>query len=518
MGICDASNKENQKSNENANLINNNIESGKYFQKQNSRGGRNSLIINNDVLVSDTHKNPEKIYIKEKLLGEGSFGSVWLVKHSITGKQYAMKIIQKSPYSDTKQIINEIEILKQLDHPNILKVLEFHLDVDKFYIITDYCKEGELFNEISEKQIFTEKQTEFIIYQVLQAVRYCHKMKVLHRDLKPENIMITEREPDGLLHVKIIDFGTAKLFDDGKKQKAMVGSSYYMAPEVIRGKYDEQCDLWSVGVIMYIMLVGTPPFNGDDDDEILNEVLKGKYDTTCSKYQSLSANAKDLMTSLLKLNPSERITAEQALAHPWFRSQEFQSIYRAKTINEAEAKSFLSNLEYYKSTNIIRCAVIAYLVHQNTNSKECVHASYLFDEIDLNKDGKLEKNELEYAFTKYFGLTPDQAKKKVNIIFENMDTDANGYIESEEFIRAAINPNIYTKEQYILAAFQYFDTDGDGNISIAEIEEKFFQCSNNKNAETRRQLKEMFDQIDANKDGQISLREFSDMIKGAVAS
>ena len=515
MGVCDSSNNANMK----GNAVNNLNNSAALYNAQNSTlQSKNTLVLNNDVIVSDTHQNLETDYQKIKMLGEGSYGEVWLVRHKILGKDFAMKIIEKSPYSNSKQIINEINILKQLDHPNILKILEFHLENDKFYIITDYCPEGELFNEIDKKQKLTEKETSFIIYQILQAVRYCHKMKVVHRDIKPENIMITSREADGLHHIKLIDFGTAKLFADGNKHKAMVGSSYYIAPEVLRGKYDEKCDLWSVGVIMYILLCGVPPFNGDDEDEILRAVSIGKYDTTSDFFVNLSPNAKDLICKLLTFNPAERISAKDALSHPWFKTEEFAQIYRCNTINPTNARSMMQNLEYYKSDNIIKCAVLAYLVHQNTNIKECINASYLFTDIDVNKDGKLKSDELVNAYMKYCDLNITQATKKANAVFLNIDTDNNGFIESEEFIRACINPDIFTSQNYIQSAFNYFDDDKNGVISVAEVEAKFFQSSKNKNENTKVLLKRMFDQIDANGDGNISLEEFTYMIKGVISS
>lgn len=269
---------------------------------------------------------------------------------------------------------------------------------------------------------------------------------------------------------------------------------------------------------MYILLTGSPPFNGENEDEILKSVLIGKYDTTLDTYQTLSNNAKDLITKLLRFNPAERITAKDALLHPWFKTGEFTNSYRINTINSSLAQSMIKNLENYKSNNIIKCAVLAYLVHQNTNIRECINASKLFTEIDLNKDGKLEKDELEYAITKYYGLNKSKAKSRADAIFKNIDTDNNGYIESEEFIRACINPQIFTSNNYLRFAFNYFDNDKDGTISIQEIENKFYQNLKNKNDENRRQLRAMFDQIDINKDGLISFEEFSNMIKGIIAA
>ena len=276
--------------------------------------------------------------------------------------------------------------------------------------------------------------------------------------------------------------------------------------------------MWSVGVIMYILLTGTPPFNGEEDDSILRAVSNGKYDTTLESYKALSPEGKDLISRLLKYNPSDRITAKDALTHPWFNTKEFKNISRVNTISVEEARNMLNNLELYKSDNIIKCAVLAYLVHQNTNIKECINASYLFLDIDLNKDGKIEKNELINAYMKYFCLPQVQATLKADNVFLNIDTDNNRYIESEEFIRACINPNLFMSQNYLLTAFNYFDEDNNKNISVSEVEKKFYQSAKNQNEYTKTQLRKMFEQIDTNNDGQISFDEFSNMIKGIISS
>ena len=511
MGVCESDTNPNQNLN-NPPQQNMQNYSGKYFSNE-TQANQDFPILNSEVIVSENKAGIEDNYIKEKMLGEGSFGQVWLARHKTFGKEFALKIIEKGPYSNSKQIENEIAILKKLDHPCILKIAEFHSTPNKYYLVTDYCRDGELFDLIKERDSFTEREASFILYQVLLAIRYCHKMRIVHRDIKPENILITGKESSGLLYVKLIDFGTAKIFNESHKNKALVGSSYYIAPEVLRGNYDEACDLWSIGVIMYIMLVGTPPFNGEEDDDILNAVKIGHYDTTLPQYQRLSPSAKDLMSKLLKYQPNERITAEEALKHPWFNTED---ILRINYLDENLAKSLLSNMENYKSDNIIKCAVLAYLVHQNTSLKECQDASKLFNSLDKDHDGKLSKNDLIYAYKEYFNLSDQQAMNKADYIFKNIDTDSNGMLENEEFIRACINPIIFTSPNYIKVAFDYFDKNKDGNISIAEIEEKFFHGIK-QTPNSKMKLQKMFEQIDVDKSGFINFEEFSYMIRGVIS-
>ena len=525
MGICDSSNNSNQNLNQNRvapapiqNQVHNQIQKptpvpeGKYFQNEKGRVS-GSLVLDNNVLVSETNQQIDDIYERVKKLGEGAFGEVWLVKHKLFGKMFALKIIEKGPYSNDEEIINEIEILKKLDHPFILKILEFHSTPSRYYIVTDFCPEGELFDEVAKRDVFTERDAAYVLYQVLSAIRYCHKMRVFHRDLKPENIMIIKRYPEGMLDVRIIDFGTAKIFKENAKANKVVGSSYYIAPEVLKGKYDEGCDIWSIGVIMYILLVGNPPFNGDTDEEIMDSVASGKYETDIPQFTCLSENARDLISHLLKYNPLERYSAEEALNHPWFSS--FPEVRQIDYVDPAIAREFLLNLENYKADNIIRCAVLAYLVHQNTDLEQCINASKLFRSIDNEHDGKLERKELVTAYKTYLNLNDQQAANKAEYVFNNIDNDKSGMIESEEFIRACINPSIFTTPNYLKAAFSYFDDDGGGSISLKEVEERFFQNSN-QSQEAREKLRAMFEQIDVNKDGTITFDEFSNMLKGVI--
>jgi len=163
------------------------------------------------------------------------------------------------------------------DHPNIMKIFEFASDKTYYYIVSEYIPGGELFDEIIRRKYLTEEGGAYVIRQVVSAAMYCHAKGVVHRDLKPENILIDSISPDGKINVKVIDFGTALFFSPETKLKETLGTPYYIAPEVLADTYNEKCDVWSIGVILFVLLSGTAPFNGQTDEEILMAVKKGTY-------------------------------------------------------------------------------------------------------------------------------------------------------------------------------------------------------------------------------------------------
>ena len=484
-------------------------------------GNTNSVAITSDVIVARSEVNPEHLYKKLKLLGSGAFGEVWLVSHKELHKDFAMKIIKKrtNKPSEEKEIMNEIKMLKELDHPKILKVLEFYSTPTQYYIITEYCALGELFHEIEKVELFDEGQAAFLMNQIFRAVAYCHGQNVIHRDLKPENIMIMAREPNKCLQIKIIDFGTAKTFERGQSENRYVGSSYYIAPEVIQRRYNEKCDLWSCGVIMYILLTGKPPFGGNDDKEIIQKVKTGVYDTKSPFFTRLSTEAKDLIQKLLQTDTKKRLSALEALQHKWFKNPAYRAKEKINIISPSMARLLLSNLKSYHGANVLRCAVIAYLVHRNTNIEQCNEASKLFNEIDANGDGKIEKHELIDGLMNYWRLPKSEVVEEVETIFENIDNDHNGYIEYEEFIRAAIDQSFYLTNTNLRFAFNYFDRDNSGKLTIDEVKKRFLQCAKNANdPQAIKQLQSSFSSIDINKDGGISFEEFCKMMKNIISS
>ena len=479
------------------------------------------VTIDSKVFVGKGSSDPNQIYIRKKILGRGSFGTVYLVKHKDLTRYFAMKVIKKSSSKNNEEeedLMNEIEILRKLDHPNILKITDFYSLKTEYNIITEYCQEGELFDEIKANAPFSEVMAAWYMNQILSAVCYCHSMNILHRDLKPENILIVKRQKNGYHPIKIIDFGTAKVFKKEKNEHLLIGSAYYIAPEVLSRNYTELCDLWSCGVIMYILLTGRPPFNGINEEEIMKKIKDGVYDMSRYPWGIISEDAKDLIKGLLQVNPKKRFTAKQALEHKWFKNEKIKASQTCYNIKNRQLNKLIDNLVKYRTDNILRCAVIALLVHNSIQLNQAHDAVKLFNLIDKNGDGRISREELFNGLQPYKkDLSDEELRKQVDTIFTNIDTDHNNYIEYEEFVRAAIDKDHFLSVNFIQFSFNYFDKDHNGEITYEEVKNKFCQSDKNKNSyKAQEQLKEAFNQIDINGDGKLSFEEFGEMMKNII--
>ena len=480
----------------------------------------NKVTLDTNLLVSKGTNSIKSNYKKVKVLGQGSFGTVYLVKHKLLKSSFAMKVIKKTNKSDKDDIImNEINILRKMDHPNIVKIHDFYVTQNEYILVTEYCPEGELFYEIKNFAPFNEALTGWYMKQILSAVNYCHKLKIIHRDLKPENILISKRNKQGFNFIKIIDFGTAIIFNKNKNDKALTGSIYYISPEVLskNRNYSEKCDVWSCGIIMYILLTGLPPFNGESDEEIIRKIMNGKFDLKKYPWPIITSQAKDLIKKLLEFNVNDRISAEEALNHPWFESKQVKSLENDGLFKVKNPHKLLNNLVNYRSDNILSSTIFAYLIHNNIQLSQVHDAIKLFNTIDKNGDGQITKEELCLGLENFMKLSGETLREKVDIIFNNIDTDHNGYIEYEEFIRAAVDKEYFLSENFLRFAFDYFDRDKNGEISFNEVKQLFSQSDNNKhNAEAQKQLLKNFKEMDINGDGILSFDEFVKMSKKII--
>ena len=481
-------------------------------KKRKSKSELNGL--EHNPLVSLVKSDPSDDYEILKELGSGSFATVHLVKHKETGVIRAMKAIKKGTgledEDNEEEIINEINILMKMDHPNIVKIFEFYNSEKHFYLITEYCEGGCLYDLIIKNGPFTEIQASYIMHQLFSVVNYCHKMKIIHRDLKPENILVNKND-NGFVKIKICDFGTSLCFKRGEIQDKIVGSIYYIAPEVLKKKYNSKCDLWSCGVIMYILLSGIPPFGGSNNKVIINKILLGQYDK--SKLGKKCKACIDLIDKLLEKDINKRISAVAALKHKWFQ------IYKSKEIrvdieDPRIIDSYLRNLKNYKKSSEFQEIALAYLVHNHPELEEVDNACKLFGMIDKKGNGKITKEEL------YNGLIPfcekEKLKDDVEKIFKNLDTDQSKYLKYEDFIRAAIDKSIFLTDDSMNFAFKYFDKNGKGEITIDDLVSIFEGDTLSKGEKEK--IRKMIKEINPSKDEKIKFKEFCDIMKCFIAS
>ena len=418
--------------------------------------------------------------------------------------------------SNTSEIIKQINILKTLDHPNIIKIYEFYSTDKYIYIINELCTGGELFNKIVEVKYFTESTACFVMRQLLSAVAYCHDKGVIHRDLKPENILIEDSAEKNkeYFNIKIIDFGTCELLKK-KKLTEQIGTSFYIAPEVLKNGYNEKCDLWSCGVILYILLCGSPPFYGKSEKEIFQKILDGNVDFNKNKiWLKISDEAKNLVTKLLEMDPKKRISASEALEDIWFKKN--MNIIKEMP-NPNNFNMFIQNIKEFCAEQKLQQATLAFLVHNFAPKEELNELKKIFFAFDKNGDVKLSKEEF------VTGLTNIDVNFNQNVLFKeeesldglikNIDSDNNGYITFEEFLIASVNKEKILTENNLKMAFNVFDRDKNGCISHDEL--KYILGEYNPNAKEYL-WKKMIQQIDLNEDGQVSYEEFHKMMMDVI--
>ena len=238
-----------------------------------------------------------------KKIGKGGFGKVFQVCNKKTKKLYACKKVSKLNINNLEKLRKEIEILKKLDHPNIVKLYEVFESENSLYLIMEECFGGELFERIWKRiqanDMYTEKGVCSLIRQIIGTIEYCHNNGIVHRDLKPENLLFLNEGNEENNPIKIVDFGLSQYINLRQSLNSKVGSSLYVSPEVLAGNYNEKCDIWSAGIIIYILLSGEPPFYGPNDDTIYAKIKSLKYTFPEEKWKNISEEAKDLISKML---------------------------------------------------------------------------------------------------------------------------------------------------------------------------------------------------------------------------
>jgi len=331
----------------------------------------------------------------------------------------------------------EIKIMAPLDHPNIIRLHEYFETPEAIHLVLELCSGGELLDKLNTQpdNRFTEVVACQLVHSMLSAVRYCHNNNIVHRDLKLENFLFENRSSSSEL--KLIDFGLAHIYEN-QNLHTSVGTPYYVAPEVIRKNYNSKCDIWSIGVLAYMLLSGTPPFNGNNDIEILKAVEKGHFHFNFAAFNNISSFARDFIVKCLTLDVSHRPTAEQAQKHPWFQN-----------LNNKSSAISLPNLQQLRQfpRKSKLCRIFMEVIAHTMNSRQIKELRVEFSKLDLDNSGEITLNELQTALQNQ-GVMNDT---NIAELFADMDVERTGKIHYREFVAASLSMQDINEENMKLA-------------------------------------------------------------------
>ncbi|OAY67230.1 Calcium-dependent protein kinase isoform 2 [Ananas comosus] len=456
-----------------------------------------------DTILGKPYEDVRHFYTLGKELGRGQFGVTYLCTENSTGQQYACKSISKRKLvnkTDRDDIRREIQIMQHLTgQPNIVEFKGAYEDKSSVHLVMELCAGGELFDRIIAKGHYSERAAAAICRAIVKVVNICHFMGVMHRDLKPENFLLATKNEGAML--KATDFGLSVFIEEGKVYRDIVGSAYYVAPEVLRRSYGKEIDVWSAGVILYILLSGVPPFWAETERGIFDAVLQGDIDFESEPWPSISYGAKDLVRKMLIQDPKKRITAAQVLEHPWLREGGEAS---DKPIDSA----VLSRMKQFRAMNKLKKMALK-VIAENLNEEEIKGLKQMFINIDTDNSGTITYEELKTGLAR---LGSKLSEAEVKQLMDAADVDGNGSIDYIEFITATMHRHKLERDEHLYKAFQYFDKDNSGFITRDELESALTEHGMGDAAT----IKDIISEVDADNDGRINYEEFCAMMKGGV--
>lgn len=415
--------------------------------------------------VLKLNEDAMKNYIIHCEIGQGSYGKVFKVEHIKRKKFFALKIISKeklnkSNFNETSYL-KEIEILKKLDHPHIIKIYEYLIDERNIYIITELCSNGDLYSLINKHGLLDNKLIKNVMKQLFSTVFYLHSNKIVHRDIKLQNILIENPDTENF-SIKLIDFGISTLIENQENLSDSIGTVLYVAPEVISKSYNEKIDLWSCGVIMYFLSSLSFPFKAETDRETIKLIRNGYFSLNNDIWNNVNADAKDLIRNLLDINYHTRISAESALKHRYFSDLELSDLSAFTSINSG---FIAENLINFKAEKALQRFSLKFIARNLFSNQQYEQITKIFKYLDKNGDGRLSKEEISEVFKNVLKLE----KTEINKIFRLLDVDENGFIDYIEFVTANLKHNILEDENLVKEIFAILDLNKDGKISDAEL-------------------------------------------------
>jgi len=424
-------------------------------------------------------------YFPPKVIGTGMNGPVHLAIGQ-DGKKYAVKSFKKQQLDARHRadLKNEVEIYLSLDHPHIARLEQVYETEDDIHLVMEFMAGGEAYERLSQKRQYTEEATAEAAHQMLLAVAYLHAHNICHRDLKLENFLYESRSSN---HLKLIDFGFAKIRTAGTKLKKPCGSLHYVAPEVLAQSYTEQADMWSLGVISHMLLTGSPVFRGSDSD-IMRLIRKGRKQLS-SRFGKLSESAQDFVQSLLVIDPAERLTAQGALEHPFVASQSS----RQTSVNV----EVVDDLRKYAEASRFRRACLS-MMAWSLSQEDRKHLQGKFLELDVEKKGTISLPQFKAVLLDNYHVNGAEAER----LFSTLDTDHDNEICYSEFLAAVLQDRVHMHENLLRKTFSRFDRDEAGMITVDNLRTVLGDTFEDVD------VKDLIEEVDVDGNGSICYEEF----------
>lgn len=448
-------------------------------------------------LSSRYHKLPRKIdedyEITRRVLGTGVTGAVKLARNKSNKQQCAVKTCKLRWLAPDKQELlrDEIAVHLAMDHPHIVSLFDVYEEKHTLYLVMEVMEGGELFDRLQEKKTFAESDAAGVIWQMLLALNYIHSHGVVHRDLKLENFLYDKKGSDNM---KLIDFGFGKMFDPNIQMHSGCGTLGYVAPEVLKKSYTVMCDMWSLGVIAFILLAGYMPFKSAAETET------GRYTLKPERWNHITLEAKDFVRSLLQVDPEQRTSAEKALKHQWLARRN-----DAKTtdIDKPEVEDgVIDALRSFANASKFRRSCLQ-MMAWSLSAEERAKVTQDFLDIDKNHSGTILLSELKDILTKKLDIPNEEIQR----IFQALDYNNDEEIHYSDFLAAMVSTRIVLHDDLLLSAFKKFDHDGTGFITVENLRMVLGDDYQGDRVET------LLQEADILKDNRISYAEFVAYLK-----
>ena len=464
--------------------------------------------------TSSLQKDINNIYKFKEVLGKGSFGVVrtgYRIKEISPHKIYAIKSIDKTKISqrDIDNLEKEIDIISSLDHPNIARFYETFHDERYFHIVTELCRGKELSKLLKQNGgKLNERKCRIIIMKILHAINYCHSHGIVHCDLKPDNIIFespNEEEENedilNLLDLKLLDFGLSSRIKKNEKLNNTVGTAYFIAPETIKGEYDEKCDVWSIGVILYYILSGKFPFTGNSNFEIFEKIQKSEP-VFKNLFKDISQNAIDFIKKCLIKNPNERPSAKECLSHPWLEPI-FKHIHSDVFLKD----NLILNFTSYHKCPQLKKLILKYLVN-NMGHTELGPYKSAFYAFDFKNQGIVTKTDIKKIFNLY---NVDTTETQIKNIMSICDEPSNSFLTYSEFICCCINIGDVLTPEKLINTFLFFDLDNNLLIDSNDLKNTLLRCG--RDVINQKDIEKIILEATKETDNKININQFINLYK-----